>query len=327
MVINLKIVFPFIVIFSFQSVSGKTLLQFKQEIMNLGAKVKTLENDVGVKNALYLEKLENAKKIESDIYELEDLLDEAKKNLIIRQNKTTRLIRSMALSLSEDEVTPQKEYFHVLQLQKHQIDQDLEKLATLDLYLKQKKSTLELVQKESLEIASTLRELESEKKLITESYLEKLELKNQTEMKFQKQKLQMKLSSLKRTDLSTKEIPFLKVKLPIHGFSQMIPSPKGVTLKFQDSQTLYSPKEGKVIYHGELASYGRVMMIDHGQDIRSVLLGPFESSLQKGDQVQSDQPIGFIKAQTTNSLYFEIRKRNIAQKTINWIDELSFSKI
>ena len=69
------------------------------------------------------------------------------------------------------------------------------------------------------------------------------------------------------------------------------------------------------------------MMIDHGQEVRSVLLGPFESSLQKGDQVNSDQPIGFIKAQALNSIYFEIRKRNIAQKTINWIDELSFSKI
>jgi septal ring factor EnvC (AmiA/AmiB activator) len=308
-------------------VEAKKLADFSREVLHLGAKIQSLEKEVGIKNALYLSKLEEAKEIENQLYDLEEGLKTTEEKLQQKKNRTTKLLRSLALSLAEDEITPKREYFHILQLQKHQIDQELQAIEVLKQDLQKTKTELDNTRSLAQEMVVALHELESQKKQVADVYVQKLESKNQLEMKAQKQKLQLKWSSLRKATPHNHEKVTLRVGLPLRDFSQMVPSPKGITLKFENSQPLFAPYAGKVIYHGELASYGKVLMIDHGGDLRSVILGPFESTLSKGDTVKTQQEVGYIKSTQSTSLYFELRQRNIAQRTINWIDENSFSKI
>src|SRR5690606_24095673 len=97
---------------------------------------------------------------------------------------------------------------------------------------------------------------------------------------------------------------------------------KGVTYYFRGERPIFAAKAGKVIYRGELASYGQVIMIDHGASIRSVLLGNISFKILKGDLVSKGTILGYTRgnAMEKSSLYFEIRKKNIAQNTSNWLE-------
>ena len=73
-----------------------------------------------------------------------------------------------------------------------------------------------------------------------------------------------------------------------------------------------APSSGKVVYTGELASYGNIIMIDHGQDVRSVIFGDMKIKANKGDLVEKSQILGYTMADPgiEKSLYYEIRKKN-----------------
>ena len=162
---------------------------------------------------------------------------------------------------------------------------------------------------------------------MTDVYLEKVKFNQDLENKMQKQKISTRLSAIKRVEKLGLNIPSsLKFSSPLASFSQALASEKGVTYKFEKLQPIRAPRQGRVIYNGELANYGKVLMIDHGNDIRSVMLGKFQSNLEKNATVNAGDILGHTD-ERTDSLYFEVRKKNIAQKTIHWMDTAVAGKI
>lgn len=106
---------------------------------------------------------------------------------------------------------------------------------------------------------------------------------------------------------------------------------KGVTFKFQGKNEVLATKSGKIAYVGSLANYGNVVMIDHGNDTRTVLLGQFDSSVKNGDVVKDSQIIGYTNPRSVNGLgdgkiYFEVRKNNLAQNTYLLLDKKTIEK-
>jgi septal ring factor EnvC (AmiA/AmiB activator) len=103
---------------------------------------------------------------------------------------------------------------------------------------------------------------------------------------------------------------------------------KGVTYNFHGKNEIRAPKGGKVVYTGALANYGNVLMIDHGNDTRTVLLGQFDYAVKNGDAVKEFQVVGHTNPRSNNGLgegriYFEIRKNNLAQNTYLLLDKKS----
>ena len=90
---------------------------------------------------------------------------------------------------------------------------------------------------------------------------------------------------------------------------------------FRKSQPVYTTKPGKVIYSGTLSTFGNVVVIDHGKEMRSVILGDFKVDVKKGAKVQIGQVLGYARLRSgeEGKVYFEVRKKNKVYKTINLI--------
>jgi len=106
---------------------------------------------------------------------------------------------------------------------------------------------------------------------------------------------------------------------------------KGVTFKFQGKNEVLATRSGKIAYTGSLANYGNVVMIDHGNDTRTVLLGQFDFNVKNGELVKDSQIIGYTNPKSVNGLgdgkiYFEVRKNNLAQNTYMLLDRKTLGK-
>jgi septal ring factor EnvC (AmiA/AmiB activator) len=116
---------------------------------------------------------------------------------------------------------------------------------------------------------------------------------------------------------------------PVDDFLTFTPSAKGVTFKYQSVQPIKAVGGGKVVFAGDLASYGQVVLIDHGNDLRTVLLGKMNIKVKKNDSVQNGDILAYTQndSKEPQNLYFEVRKKNTAQNTILWLDPNGVSKI
>lgn len=118
---------------------------------------------------------------------------------------------------------------------------------------------------------------------------------------------------------------------PLKSFQDFSYQKKGITYKFSGKNEIRAPRSGNVIYTGVLSTFGNILMIDHGDNTRSVLLGHFDYYVKNGDKLDLGSLIGHTKATNVNpdsdgKLYYEIRKNNLAQNTYQLIDKKSLSK-
>src|SRR5690606_21768255 len=80
---------------------------------------------------------------------------------------------------------------------------------------------------------------------------------------------------------------------PVDDFMSFTASPKGVTFKYQAAQPVKAVGSGKVVFAGDLAAYGQVVLIDHGQDLRTVLLGKMNIRVKKNDTVRDGDVLAY----------------------------------
>lgn len=118
---------------------------------------------------------------------------------------------------------------------------------------------------------------------------------------------------------------------PIDKFYSFEYQKKGVTFSFQGRHELRATRSGKIMYTGPLANYGNVVMINHGDNTRTVLLGQFDYSVKMGDEVSEAQVIGQTAVRTPGEIndgkiYFEVRKNNIALNTYLLLDKKLLAK-
>ena len=165
-----------------------------------------------------------------------------------------------------------------------------------------------------------------------ETYLAKVDSKKKLESKVQTQKIHQKIALVKK-QMSDAPIVLTKpdriFSRPVDDFLSVLPSTKGVTFKYQATQPIRAVGEGKVVFAGDLAAYGQVLLIDHGNDLRTVLLGRMNIKVKKNDSVSAGEVLAYTlnDSKEAQNLYFEVRKKNTAQNTILWLDQKGVSKI
>ncbi len=121
---------------------------------------------------------------------------------------------------------------------------------------------------------------------------------------------------------------------PIGTYNTIEYQKKGVTFNFQGKSEVRATRAGKIVYTGALANYGNVLMIDHGNDTRTVLLGQFDIAVKNGEQVKETQIVGYTQPESNSlgngrgngRIYFEVRKNNLAQNTYMLLDKKSLVK-
>jgi septal ring factor EnvC (AmiA/AmiB activator) len=195
------------------------------------------------------------------------------------------------------------------------------------------------------ELLSVMGELEERKRTLRESLNSQTKNTEDARLRLdeEKNKLAMNQKSVQREKAREKLAPVqiteeIKIpsqplsedqfRAPIASYQNMEYQKKGVTYNFHGKNEIRAPKGGKVVYTGALANYGNVLMIDHGNDTRTVLLGQFDYAVKNGDAVKEFQVVGHTNPRSNNGLgegriYFEIRKNNLAQNTYLLLDKKS----
>lgn len=309
------------------ALSTKTLVQSRHEILKLGARLSTLEKDLGQNNNKYLASIEKIRLIETDIVNYQDRLQAVKAEATKREIELSSILRAQALAMVEDDVAQLSQYQKIIKKNRIMAQSAIAEARTLEKIVDSFQERLTILKQDEEDLLTLTLDLEKKKKEVTDVYLEKVKKTELLESQLQKQKISTKLSAIKKMQATGALIPFAhKFQAPLAIYSQALESEKGITFKFDKLQPLRAPRAGRVVYNGDLANYGKVLMLDHGDEIRTVLLGRFRSNLGKNESVNSGDILGHTE-ESTDSIYFEVRKKNIAQKTIHWMDTKLAGKI
>jgi septal ring factor EnvC (AmiA/AmiB activator) len=93
---------------------------------------------------------------------------------------------------------------------------------------------------------------------------------------------------------------------------------KGIEIASAADSEVRAISPGKIVYAGEMPSYGRLAIVDHGDHFYSIC-GHLGGIVKKvGDSVTQGEKIGVSDSSGT-PVYFEIRAKNIPVDPIQWV--------
>ncbi len=95
------------------------------------------------------------------------------------------------------------------------------------------------------------------------------------------------------------------------------PGRRGVVLAARPGAPVRAPWAGTVVYAAPLAGYGRVVVLDHGQRVHTVLAHLGALSVEKGMQCYPGQVVGAVDG--TGRLYLEVRRAARPVNPLTWL--------
>lgn len=310
------------------------LTRYRSEVLQLGARLSSLEKEIGSKNNLYLSSITQIKQFESDIKVYRDRLTEIQAQVKDAQSDNKRIFQSYLLE-SENESTEswqRKVHLELLKQAQNRLKAKEEELISFQLKIQEFDVKLASLKKDEEELGVVITELENRKKLAMEKYMASVSDKKKIEATSQHKELNQRLAKVKK---QFSKAPIVETRpdrffaRPVDDYMTFTASPKGVTFKYQSIQPVKAVGAGKVVFAGDLASYGQVVLIDHGNDLRTVILGKMNIKVKKNDTVKNGEILAYTlnDSKDAQNLYFEVRKKNTAQNTILWLDQTGVSKI
>ncbi len=284
--------------------------------------LKSLESSLESRNNEYLENIKESENRITQIKKVNEVLTPLKTELQKSQNQLKRVVQRILINQADNNLSPEISLENkILLLSARKKLEEKQSLSLKINKLQKKFSHLEeefqSLRKNQFTVLDILKELESKKVSLSTQFIEVRKKKNSYLSQIEK----IKLKKQKERRKSSGKTVF-KLRSPLDQFSKSSFDKKGITFEVQENTPVYSSGDGVVSYVGRLANYGKIVMIDHGNQIRSVYLGHFSPKVRKGKKLSKGEVLGYtqlIRNQKTN-LYFEVRKKDIAQKTIDWID-------
>jgi septal ring factor EnvC (AmiA/AmiB activator) len=295
----------------------KKITEFQSELKTLEKDINKLDHTLGKKNKRYIELIEKRKFLELKTRELNlEILERARflKNEIKGIKKL--LAKNLIQSLNEKEDSA--DMLARIVLRKHlkkklsNYQQNLDSVEDLQKKTKFLEEKIEEYYGIETSLLALIEELERKKLEELTDYREKRRKFKQLNKKFKK------LKSNKRKITKTKS--FLNIKdfiFPVENYSKVKKHRKGINISLKGNKPIKATRDGKVIYIGDLSTFGHVLMLDHGNETRSVIFGPFTTKVAKGDKVKKGQMIGQTPRNGTklNVINFGIWYKNKAQDT------------
>lgn len=306
--------------------TSKKLSELKVEMIEL-------EKELGERNQKLVNLFELKRKLEGRIGELGTQI--ARKNKILKEQKLAmkRVLRSAIVSQMSSNVDPaillgQKYLIEGLQQKNKELvvtSASLDKLSSDHQALI---TRFEEYQKVEGNLSELLRELESDKNTKASEYV------SLTNEKKEKEGLLSQYQAIFLADKKGQEVREkvgMLFKTPVEKYKSISYKNKGVTFLHEGDERVdvKASGDGKIVYSGDLSNYGNVVMIDHGNETRSVILGKFAPLVKKGDSVKTGELVArtiLSSKGTQGKLYFEVRIKNQIQNTVLLLDELATSQ-
>lgn len=109
---------------------------------------------------------------------------------------------------------------------------------------------------------------------------------------------------------------------PVKGYIKYNKEDKGLGFECLDMCNVIAPATGHVVYSGDLAPYGKILMIAHSQGYRSVFLGDMQVNVKKSQKVYQGRLIAKVVKRPLAKIYFELRKDSKTQDIFDFISFL-----
>ena len=96
---------------------------------------------------------------------------------------------------------------------------------------------------------------------------------------------------------------------------------KGIVIKTRHGARVVAPYDGKVAYAGPFKSYGRILIIEHGDRYHSLLAGLDRIDAIVGQWVLAGEPVGVMSAAPARipELYMELRRTGRPINPLPWL--------
>lgn len=319
------------VIQSIKPDSSKTIVQLASELSKYNSEIQSIRDEINSMefklnkgNRRYIQIIQRKKELEKNIFDLKAEVATNRDMLRLEYLKVKDyLVKIVAMDLggegTHSEVLTRNFLKEKLKADLQQLNENIEENKRLENRLGELSREYDQFNSTEQELLSLINEMESKKRMSVDQYLLYLDQKDSLQVKLDKTKASILLQDEKDNGL--------KFYPPLDHFTSMKYRNKGINFKFRGVHPVLSSQRGKVIYSGTLSTYGNVVMIDHGNDTRTVLLGQFLPKVKKDLQVKRGDLLGYTKnLSETGSLYFEVRKKNEAQNTIQLMDKAVLSK-
>jgi murein hydrolase activator len=95
------------------------------------------------------------------------------------------------------------------------------------------------------------------------------------------------------------------------------PNRRGVVLQARPGAPVRAPWAGTVVYAATLNGYGRVVVLDHGQRVHTVMAHLGTLSVEKGMQCRPGQVVGAVDG--AGKLYLEVRRGTRPVNPMTWL--------
>lgn len=280
---------------------------YQKEIYLLKSKMGEMEQELNKKQNLYLQQLQRVKELDGEVEKLSLQLENDRKFLEKRRKELQKLWKNYLPETSDEDSL---ENYYLQQLLSKTIKNYLYQIQKWTKENGEKQQELNQLKTQLFEYTTSTEEME---KIL-------LDLENARKELMLSYQQQMKKNDVVNTEkrgiLSTSSpLPF-SITFPLLNYQSLEQGKKGITFHFSlDHTPLLSTGDGEVVYVGELSTYGKVIMIDHGQDLRSILLGHFLPKVEKNRKVKAGELLGYtVKGERkTGQIYLELRKKNQVQ--------------
>lgn len=306
-------------------------------LSTLRSQLSKFEMNLGENNKKIIEILGQRKQLEITIFETGQRLEKSKTDLEENLDKTKSSLRALVLGSLDDvetstDLLSKKILTNILQKKIEVIKNELKLNNQLSLDLAELKKDYDNHIRTENDLRIVLDDLEKKKKDIASKYIEEEKAKDATQIKYDQLRTTVYLSKQKKQHSKEEMAPVsdndnekMEFAGPVEGHSGVEHNKKGITFKFKGQLPVKSAGKGKVAYTGSLSNYGNVVIVDHGNQTRTIYLGQFLPKVKAESLVEKGQVLGYTQAGystgSRGSVYFEVRKRNIAQNTVLLMDQ------
>lgn len=320
----------FIIFFSFTSFSieenGSFSLKDKvnnieKKIFKRNMKIEGFERSINKKHEKYLQHVRVNKK-------LKILLDEyiqSQSNEKLILSKRIRAIKSKMIKISmldnNQLAIENKIIAKILSGNLRKDLNDLEQVNTRIHSIESKISSLEsrinTFDDESIKISEKLRLMGLEKQKLTKNKDELFLAKNILEDEYLELKANQEFEKIK--DQSEQEfVSRTHLSNPIDQFHSAQKLHRGLEFRVSENSSIKVIDDGEVVHSDVLSTFGRIIIVKHKNNLRSVYLGDYESNISKNAKVKKSQKLGNVLPGSESKVYFELRKKEKALELANF---------
>lgn len=119
-----------------------------------------------------------------------------------------------------------------------------------------------------------------------------------------------------------KGLPFRRLEQPVSGKikvdsklqKKFSPEGQGIIFETQKNADVFAPSKGTVVFKGPFRSQEEILILDHGKDVHTVVMGMHKISAEIGQSVYAGEKLGTMAGYGKNPplLYLELRQKGKA---------------